>query len=454
MYDKRELIIKYIKDRLAKLEELGKKYSDDKINKLADNLVALNKPLEELYALIDNKFSYQARKINHNNYLSSLKEYYLENIDKLKKNNNCYLLSYNDGTKVLEQAKVTTIKKDNNIDFVSINDHYGYRKDNSKENDYELIMSDIAYLMDIPYAKTYRMFNEKMEPIGIIMGSMDKKEEKFLNLEEAISFIKEESPKFMLKSKVIDYHDKNIKSGITQVFESSLVKNSIEFVFDLFACLPDITEENIESLKVSYLKVKVFELLTNSLNNNLENYGIIINKKEKTYTYEFAPTFNKCITKSNTLSKDETICNFFVVDKEDLINILFKNYYQYIKELTNMIIDNNVTLYKIIDKVTKEHLEFEEYKSYKEILKYNYDNFERIFKSSNLETLDKEIKDTNNNKYLFRIAPYLDNYDFDAFDETIENKGSVILVGALGVVLVITIVIIGFAIYIVSKVGI
>ena len=125
MYDKRELIIKYIKDRLAKLEELGKKYSDDKINKLADNLVALNKPLEELYALIDNKFSYQARKINHNNYLSSLKEYYLENIDKLKKNNNCYLLSYNDGTKVLEQAKVTTIKKDNNIDYVSINNHYG-----------------------------------------------------------------------------------------------------------------------------------------------------------------------------------------------------------------------------------------------------------------------------------------------------------------------------------------
>ena len=75
VYDKRELIIKYIKDRLAKLEELGKKYSDDKINKLADNLVALNKPLEELYALIDNKFSYQARKINHNNYLDHNLDY-------------------------------------------------------------------------------------------------------------------------------------------------------------------------------------------------------------------------------------------------------------------------------------------------------------------------------------------------------------------------------------------
>ena len=153
MYDKRVLIIKYINDRLSKLEDLGKKYSEDKINKLADNLIALNKPLEEIYSLVDNKFSYQARKISHNNYLASLKEYYLENIDKLKKNNNCYLLSYNEGTKVLEQAKVTSIKKDANTDYVRINDSYGYRKENSKENDYELIMSDIAYLMDIPYAK-------------------------------------------------------------------------------------------------------------------------------------------------------------------------------------------------------------------------------------------------------------------------------------------------------------
>ena len=37
-------------------------------------------------------------------------------------------------------------------------------------------------------------------------------------------------------------------------------------------------------------------------------------------------------------------------------------------------------MYKIIDKVTKEHLEFEEYKNYKEILKYNFDKFERIYK--------------------------------------------------------------------------
>ncbi len=455
MYDKKKLIIKYINDRLEKLEELGKKYSPEKIEKLADNLVALDKPLEEIYALIDNKFSYQARKINHNNYLSSLKEYYLANIEKLKKGNNCYLLSYEKGSKVLEQARVKTISRINdNLELVSVNKGYGYKKKNSKDNDYELIMSDIAYLLNIPYAKTYRMFDDKMNPIGILNSSMEEKNEKFLNLEEALSFIKEESNKFLLKNKITCYHDKNMKYGIMEVFETSVIKDSIDYVFDLFACLPDITKENIEELKNAYLQVKVFEILTNSLNNNLTNYGIIVNKEEKKYKYRFAPTFNKYVTKDNNLSKSETICNFFIIEKQDLIDLLLKHYYKYIKELIFLIIDNNVTLYKIIDKLTKEHLEYEEYKNYKEILKYNYDLLEKKVKGIEDKDIDKTIRDNNNDRYLFRIAPYLDNYDYESFDESIENRGSVLLVSALGIVLIITIVIIGFAIYIVSKVGI
>ena len=245
-----------------------------------------------------------------------------------------------------------------------------------------------------------------------------------------------------------------MKYGITEVFETSVIKESIDYVFDLFSCLPDITTKNIEELKTAYLNVKVFEILTNSLNNNLTNYGIIVNKENKKYTYKFAPTFNKYVTKDNRLAKSETICNFFIIEKQDLIDILLKHYFKYIKELSLLVTDNNVTLYKIIDKLTKEHLEYEEYKNYKEVLKYNYDIFEKSIKALTDDSLDKTIRENNNDRYLFRITPYLDNYDYDAFDESLENKGSVLLVTALGLVLVITIFIIGFAIYIVSKVGI
>ena len=163
--DRKTLIIEHINERLKELEELGKIYSEEKINSLAENLAETDKSLNEINTLIDNKFSNQVRKINHNNYLASLQEYYIANIDKLKKGNNCYLLSYDQGVKVIEQAFIKDEKQINpNLTRVVINNNKkGYKKENSTNNDYELIMSDIAYLLNIPYANTYRIFDSKME---------------------------------------------------------------------------------------------------------------------------------------------------------------------------------------------------------------------------------------------------------------------------------------------------
>ena len=48
--------------------------------------------------------------------------YYLSNIDKLKKNNNAYLLSYQQGIKILEQVCIEDIKEINdNLKLVSLN---------------------------------------------------------------------------------------------------------------------------------------------------------------------------------------------------------------------------------------------------------------------------------------------------------------------------------------------
>ena len=110
MEEKKALIINHIKQRIKSLKELGKLYSEEKINTLAINLLSTNKPIEDIYILIDNKFATQVRKIKHKNYLASLKEYYISSIDKLKKGNNCYLLSYDQGVKVLEQAYIEELK--------------------------------------------------------------------------------------------------------------------------------------------------------------------------------------------------------------------------------------------------------------------------------------------------------------------------------------------------------
>ncbi len=458
MEEKRLAIIEHIKERLATLEELGKVYSEEKINELALKLLSSNKSLDEIKQLIDNKFSNEVRKINHNNHLATLKEYYLSSIDKLRKGNNCYLLSYEEGVKVLEQAHLKEDKEINPyLKQVIVNKNYvGYKKDNSVINDYELIMSDIAYLLKINYAKTYRVFDEKMEPQGILNISFENKNERYLTLEETLRFIKEESSNFTLRTELETYHDKNIKRGLKNAKSVEDYQSSIDYVFKLFTSLPDITKKNINKLKKDYLNMKVFEILINSLNNNLSNSGIVIDKSSLKYTYELSPSYNKYITSIDSLKDNETIFNFFIVDKKELLSYLINSYYEDIKELLNLIIDNKDTLVPIINQVITEHLDYKEYNRYYDNIKNNIAMIEELvtkYKENIKESNDdKELYEDNNALYYNRIAPFIENY-VEA-DDVKEDKGGTILLAIVAGILFITIVIIILAIIAVSKLDI
>ena len=454
MEEKRQQIINHINNRITNLTELGKVYSEEKINTLADKLLSTNKPLTEIYTLIDNKFSYQARKLSHNQYLASLQKYYLSSIDKLSKGNNCYLLSYDQGLKVLEQAYIAPIKEVNPyLKLVNVNNSTkGYKKENSINNDYELIMSDIAYLLKIDYAKTYRIFDKDMEPQGIVNITFEKENERFLNLEEALRFIKEESPKFTLTQELLNYHDRNIKFGLQEAKKKEQYKENLEYVIKLFQALPDITEENVEELKHDYLNMKVFELLTNSLNNNLSNIGIIVNKETTRYTYKLTPSYNKYTIEVSSLGLDKTICNFFIVEKKELLSTLIANYYRYIKELLSLIVNNQKTLLPIIGQVVKEHLEFDEYNKYYNLVEENLKMITELVTEKKKLTPDTVEEETINNEntmlYNNRIVPFMDNY---VSDDEEPNKGSIVLTAIVTFILFTTIAVILLAIYAVSK---
>ena len=455
MDEKKSTIIKHIKKRITELEELGEVYSEEKINNLAENLSKTDKTIGEIYTLIDNKFSNQVRKVNHNNYLASLKEYYISSIDKLKRGNNCYLLSYDQGIKVLEQANVKVLKELNPyLNVVSINKvNKGTQKENSVSNDYELIMSDIAYLLNIDYAKTYRVFDKNMDPKGVININFEEENERFLTLEEALRFIEEESPSFTLTQKLKDYHDKQVRFGLKQIKNKKDYKDNIEYVIDLFKALPDITTKNLNELKKSYFNMKVFELLTNSLNNNLSNFGIIVNKESKKYTYRLSPSYNKYTTELETLNSEETICNFFIVNKRELLNTLIQNYYKDIKQLLTLIANNKKSLLPIISQIIKEHLNYDEYNKYYKVITDNIVMIEECVALKKISTQDteddEEINKTNDALYNERIAPFMENYVSDEYEEPF--KGSTILTAIVAFILCATIVIVLLAIYAISK---
>ena len=198
--------------------------------------------------------------------------------------------------------------------------------------------------------------------------------------------------------------------------------------------------------------MKIFELLTNSLNNTLTNIGIIINKKNKKYTYKLSPSYNKYVTELKTIKENETICNFFIVEKRVLLQTIINNYYEESKELLTMLYDNKETLIALINQILKEHLEYEEYNKYYETLKENLEMITgeiKIKKESTPDTEeDKKAYKANNTAYNNRIAPFVDNYGTDELDS---EKGSVALVIIVAIVLLVTVLTIGAVILAVSR---
>lgn len=456
MVNRVEEIKKLINEKLKNLKDLGKNYSEEKITSLATNLASTNKTIEEISILIDNKFSNQIRKVSHNNHLASLREYYIASIDKLKKGNNCYLLSYENGVKILEQARLEDIEQINPyLNLTSINKKgKGYKKGNSINNDYELIMSDIAFLLNIDYAKTYRIFDANMKPTGILNEAFASPTEKFLNMEEAFKYVKEESQLIMQKSEIIEFHDQSIKRGMVVTDDKKVIKNNIEYVLKIFKALPDITKENYNELKKQYLQLKVFELLTNSINNNLSNVGIIVSKENPKYTYRLSPSYNKYFIELPQLTEQQTILNFVIVSKQDLLHTLVSSYYKETKEILSLICDNKDTLLPLIDQVVKEHLEYEEYNKYHRLVTNNMNliDLEVTCKKAVSPDTDEDLAlySENNEEYGYRIAPFVDNYVVE--DVNANEKGSTVLLAVVTIVLFVTIAVILAAIYAVSKV--
>ncbi len=219
----------------------------------------------------------------------------------------------------------------------------------------------------------------------------------------------------------------------------------------MFKALPDITDQNIKELTKEYLNMKVFELFTNSLNNDLTHYGLLVNKKENKYTYELSPLFNKNVTVLDTIEPNETICNFFIVKKKALLATLINNYYDYIKDTLSLIADNSDTLVPIINQVIKEHLEYGEYDRYSKLVKDNVEMIKTATVAKKELTPDskddqKRLED-NNTIYQNKIAPLQDNYVSDEY----EGKGSTLLTALVTAVLFITIGIILLAIFAVSR---
>jgi len=324
--------------------EILNKYKNDQRNSFA-----LNKELES----IGDYYKWQ-----------NIVDMAVKNAPPLKENQNYYIRTYDEKSNIILQGvnieKIADTNSGiNQTEKVFIDNKYtAYKKINKvdvADNDLEIAICQIGNLLNISGAEEYTVYNKDKKKDSIISRSVvvEDCEEyyDFTTLNVKVErYIKEGKIK---NSKVPEY--KNFKFQNTKDDYIKLIEKSIQII----RSLPMISQKDISSIRDAYFDMIIFGYITNQVHRDLNNYGLICNKKTK--EYHFAPLFDNSILSLPNLTENQCSFNGNICDRNKLIDCLFENYYEDIREKITYIMTNKTRLIKIIDIIAKQNLDINNY---------------------------------------------------------------------------------------------
>ncbi len=305
--------------------------------------------------------------------INSLADYYnwqnkvekaINEAQPLQPNQNYYIRTYDEKSNIILQGvnieKISdTTSGVNKVEKVLIDNKYkAYKKKDIvdvADNDLEIVICQIGNLLNVSGAEEYTVYNANKEKDSIISRSVaDTEYEEFYDFTSLYikvnKYIKEGKIKH---SKVSDYEEfkfSNSKEDYIKVIEKSI---------QIIRSLPMISQKDIRSIKAAYFDMIIFGYITNQVDRNLNNYGLICNKKTK--EYRFAPLFDNSIISLPNLDENQCSFNGYICSRNKLIDCLFENYYEDIKEKVTYIVNNKTRLIQIIDIIAKQNLDIKSY---------------------------------------------------------------------------------------------
>ena len=348
-------------------QDLKEKYTNDN-----RNLVAIETELETI-----GKYYYEKNKVDAA----------IKNAPPLKENENYYIRTYDEKSNIVLQGvnieKIgDTSSGINQIEKVSINNQYkAYRKIEKvdvADNDLEIAICQIGSLLGVSSAEEYTVYDANKEKDSIISRSVavDDYEEyyDFTSLEfKVVKFIKEGKIKSDFLRKYGDFEFHNSKGEYKEIINKSI---------EILKSLPTISQEDIKTITKDYLNMIIFGYITNQVNRNLNNYGLICNKK--TRKYYFAPLFENCIISMPNLKEKQCNFNGVICDRNKLIDSLFDDFYDKVKNKVEFIVNNKQKLINNIDIIAKQNLDLDIYN----------DLMQKII--NNLSYIEKKYNEKNN----------------------------------------------------------
>ncbi len=203
-------------------------------------------------------------------------------------------------------------------------------------DDLDIINSEIADLLDIAASKVYRIETDT-NMCGVVNISVKDQSEQQIGLDMLVNKVIK-----LIKERTIDlnpwlksYFSLPIGDKTYVVNSEADVVSTIEMGIRSISLLFKLNDEQLENLKTDYIKMLLFDFISNNSLRGFNTYSIIVNKDLSFKKLAPIYDYNNELTSNNVY-----LLNNVYIDKSALISTLFSKYYEYIKKITKGLRDN------------------------------------------------------------------------------------------------------------------
>ncbi len=220
-------------------------------------------------------------------------------------------------------------------------------------DDLDIINSEIADLLDIAASKVYRIETDT-NMCGVVNISVKDQSEQQIGLDmlvnKVIKLIKERTIDFnpWLKS----YFSLPIGDKTYVVNSEADVISTIEMGIRSISLLFKLNDEQLENLRTDYIKMLLFDFISNNSLRGFNTYSIIVNKDLSFKKLAPIYDYNNELTSNNVY-----LLNNVYIDKSALISTLFSKYYEYIKKITKGLRDNSGLYLESMNLIIKNNID-------------------------------------------------------------------------------------------------
>ena len=276
----------------------------------------------------------------------------IANTAPLPEGKNYYLTAFDQNSNLYLQPVSINVTNPINSEVLVDNSFKGYQK-HTQVDDVEISLCQFGSSLGFDIVEEYRIYNQNKQKDSIIIKDIINEDE-FYDVEDLQKRFFKLINAGKFKKEAWFEEGENLKVAKTK----EDYKTVIDYGIKILKSLPSITEEDFNKIEEKYFDMIIYDCLINQSERNFKDYGILCDKETK--EYRFAPLFDN-VFPSILKNNDVFSFNGITCNRYELMECLFYNYYDKIKNRVDYILNNKEKILKSASMIFKYNLELNTY---------------------------------------------------------------------------------------------